>query len=47
MLFVVWQQNRRHSETASQRIGLSDSFRSLSVPGSNAFVVKTSFWLPL
>lgn len=46
-LFLVWQQDRRVSEPLSTSIGFSDPFRSLTVPGTNAFVVKTSFWLPL
>ena len=47
MLFLVWQQDRRLSEPISESIGFSDPFRSLTVPGTNAVVVKTSFWLPL
>jgi len=47
MLFLVWQQDRRRSETISDSIGFSDPFRSLAVPGTNAAVVKMSFWLPL
>jgi hypothetical protein len=47
MLFLVWQQDRRRSEAISDSIGFSDPFRSLAVPGTNAVVVKMSFWLPL
>ena len=46
-LYLVWQQSRRLSETLSDRISLLDPFRSLTAPGSNYFVVKTSFWLPV
>ncbi|MCZ6770079.1 MAG: hypothetical protein O7D93_12620, partial [Acidobacteria bacterium] len=43
-LFVVWEQDRRERESIGDRIGLLDPFRSLSAPGNNFFVVKTSFW---
>ena len=46
-LYLVWQQDRRVSEAIGQRIGLRDPFRSLTAPGTNFFVVKTSFWLPV
>jgi hypothetical protein len=46
-LFLVWQQDRRISETISERIGVGDLFRSLTAPGVNSFVVKTSFWIPV
>lgn len=47
MLYVVWQQNRRLSEPLSGRVSIADPFRSLTVPGSNYFIVKTSFWIPV
>ena len=43
-LYVVWQQDRRQRELIGDRIGLLDPFRSLTVPGNNYFVIKTSFW---
>ena len=43
-LYVVWQQDRRQRESIGDRIGLLDPFRSLTAPGNNYFVVKTSFW---
>ena len=43
-LYVVWQQDRNLKETIGDRIGLGDPFRSLTAPGNNYFVVKTSFW---
>jgi hypothetical protein len=46
-LYAVWQQNRRLSEVTEQRISLVDPFRSLTLPGTNYFIVKTSFWLPI
>ena len=35
------------SELLGTRVGVGDMFRSLTAPGSNFFVVKTSFWLPI
>jgi hypothetical protein len=29
------------------RVDPADMFRSLTVPGSNFFIVKTSFWIPI
>ncbi len=28
-------------------VGVRDMFRSLTAPGPNLFVVKTTFWLPI
>jgi hypothetical protein len=46
-LYLVWQQNRRVSEILADRVSLTDPFRSLTAPGTNYFIVKTSFWLPV
>jgi hypothetical protein len=46
-LHVVWQQDRYASEPIGDRIGFGDPFRSLSAPGDNYFIIKTSFWLPV
>jgi hypothetical protein len=46
-MYVVWQQNREARETIGTRVGLGDAFRSIGAPGSNIFLVKTSFWLPV
>lgn len=46
-LYVVWQQDRHTSAPIGARIGLDDPFRSLTAPGNNYLVVKTSFWLPV
>jgi hypothetical protein len=45
-LYVVWQQNRAETETINDYANLGDAFRSVTVPGKNTFVVKTSLWLP-
>ena len=46
-LYLVWQQSRAGSEILGDHIGPSDMFRSLTAPGTNYFVIKTSFWLPI
>ncbi|MGE0360273.1 MAG: DUF5916 domain-containing protein [Vicinamibacterales bacterium] len=46
-LYVVWQQSRAGSEVTGEHIGPRDMFRSLTAPGTNFFVIKTSFWLPI
>lgn len=46
-LYVVWQQDRSASVVLGDRVDIGDMFRSLAAPGSNFFVVKTSFWLPI
>ncbi len=46
-LYLVWQQDRRASETLGARAGIGDMFRSLTAPGSNFFIVKMSFWMPV
>jgi hypothetical protein len=46
-LYVVWQQDRSGTETLGTRVGVGDAFRSLTAPGANIFLVKTSFWIPV
>jgi Domain of unknown function (DUF5916) len=46
-LYLVWQQDRSNTERIGSFVGPADMFRSLTAPGRNIFVVKTSFWLPL
>jgi hypothetical protein len=46
-LYVVWQQDRAGSEVIGTRVGVSDAFRSLTAPGANIFLIKTSFWIPV
>jgi hypothetical protein len=46
-MYAVWQQNRDAQDPIGARVGLGDMFRSVRAPGSNIFLVKTSFWLPV
>jgi hypothetical protein len=46
-LYLVWQQDRARTDVLGARVDAGDMFRSLTAPGSNFFVVKTSFWLPI
>jgi hypothetical protein len=46
-LYVVWQQSRAATAVTGDGVGARDMFRSLSAPGTNFFVVKTSIWLPI
>jgi hypothetical protein len=46
-VYVVWQQDRAGTETVGSRVGVGDAFRSLTAPGANIFLVKTSFWIPV
>jgi hypothetical protein len=46
-LYLVWQQNRSFTEVLGSFVNAADMFRSLTAPGSNYFIVKTSFWLHL
>ena len=46
-LYVVWQQDRSGTEVRGDYVGPRDMFRSLSATGTNFFVIKTSFWLPV
>jgi hypothetical protein len=46
-LYLVWQQDRSSSEVLGSSVNAADMFRSLKAPGSNFFIVKTSFWLHL
>jgi hypothetical protein len=43
----VWQQDRADSEVLGTRVGVDDAFRSLAAPGSNIFLLKMSFWIPV
>ena len=44
-LYVVWQQSRGSTEVNGDYVDPRDMFRSIRAPGSNYFIVKTSFWL--
>jgi len=46
-LYVVWQQDRADSEMLGTRVNIGDAFRSVTAPGSNIFLVKMSFWVPV
>lgn len=46
-LYLVWQQNRQRTQVVADRVNLFDPFRSLTTPGTNYFIIKTSFWLPI
>lgn len=46
-LYMVWQQDREGSEVLGSRVDLNDAFRSVTAPGSNIFLIKTSFWIPI
>ena len=46
-LYVVWQQNRDFRETINTSVGVGDMFDSVGDPGSNIFLIKTSFWIPV
>jgi hypothetical protein len=46
-LYLVWQQDRANTEMLGTRVGLGDAFRSLSAPGANVFLIKTSLWVPV
>jgi hypothetical protein len=46
-IYMVWQQDRANSEMLGSRVNINDAFRSISAPGSNIFLIKTSFWIPI
>ena len=46
-LYVVWQQNRDFRETLAAPVGVGDMFNSITDPGANIFLIKTSFWIPV
>ena len=46
-LYVVWQQDKADSEVLGTRVGINDAFRSLTAPGANILLIKTSFWIPV
>jgi Domain of unknown function (DUF5916) len=46
-LFVVWQQDRSGTEVRGDYVGVRDMLRSARAAGTNFFVVKTTFWLPV
>jgi hypothetical protein len=46
-LYLVWQQHHGDTEVLGTPVGFHDAFRSITAPGSNIFLVKTSFWIPI
>jgi len=46
-LYMVWQQDRAESQVLGSRVNINDAFRSVTAPGSNIFLIKTSFWIPI
>lgn len=46
-LYLVWQQDRSGTETIGSPVSASDAFRSITAPGGNTFMIKTSFWVPI
>jgi hypothetical protein len=46
-LYVVWQQDRSDTALLGSRVNVDDAFRSLAAPGTNTFLVKMSFWVPV
>jgi hypothetical protein len=46
-LFMVWQQSLANSAVIGDPVGIRDMFRSVTAPGPNLFVVKTTFWIPV
>ncbi len=46
-LYVVWQQSRAGTEVTGAPVNIGDMFRSSRATGTNFFVIKTSFWLPV
>jgi hypothetical protein len=46
-LFVVWQQDRLSEEMTDEQVSGGDLFQSFTAPGTNFFVVKASFWIPI
>jgi len=46
-LYVVWQQSLANSVPIGDHVDIRDMFRSVTAPGPNLFVVKTTFWIPV
>ena len=46
-LYLVWQQDRDKTDPIGESVGVGDVFGSVSEPGTNIFLVKASFWLPV
>ncbi len=46
-MYAVWQQSRDARDPVGNRVGIGDVFRSVRAAGTNIFLVKTSFWIPV
>lgn len=46
-LYLVWQQDHAGSKVLGTPVGFNDAFRSITAPGANIFLIKTSFWIPV
>ncbi|MDP2320309.1 MAG: DUF5916 domain-containing protein [Acidobacteriota bacterium] len=46
-LYLVWQQDRSGTEAIGSPVSANDALRSITAPGSNIFLIKTSFWIPI
>ncbi|MEW5918918.1 MAG: DUF5916 domain-containing protein, partial [Gemmatimonadota bacterium] len=46
-LFLVWQQNRRSSESYGSPVGLRSMWHTTRAAGDNFFSIKATYWLPL
>jgi hypothetical protein len=46
-LYLVWQQDRSGTHPIGTPIGVGDAFRSVTAPGANIFLIKSSFWIPV
>jgi hypothetical protein len=46
-LFLVWQQNRRASESYGNPIGVRSMWHTTRPAGDNFFSIKATYWLPL
>ncbi len=46
-LFLVWQQNRRASESYGDPVGMRSMWHTTRAAGDNFFSIKATYWLPL
>jgi hypothetical protein len=46
-LFLVWQQNRRASESYGTPVGMRSMWHTTRAAGDNFFSIKATYWLPL
>jgi hypothetical protein len=46
-LYLVWQQDRGNTDGIGSLVSPADMFRSVTAPGKNVLVIKTSFWMPI